>query len=126
MDAQLIAPTGLGSDPLKAILQEGLMTLGARSDGLIELEGQTPCVNMTLDEKGDLAAGVAQTDLVEQMTSAEVSARLKRCPYMRLMLFTDHRQATFIEARSRVHRRQCLSRYITRRPLVLRQGGSPK
>lgn len=80
-NAQLIAPVGTGSDPLKAVLRDGLASLGCRTDGLLEMDGRTPCVNMTLDENGDLAAGVAQTELVEDMTAEQVRHRLLRFVY---------------------------------------------
>jgi hypothetical protein len=54
------------------VLAQGLQELGASQAGLIELEGATPCVNMMLDEKGDLASGVASTGLVEAMSGSQV------------------------------------------------------
>ena len=76
-DALLVAPVGKSSDgatdPLASVLARGLRELGASQAGLIELEGLTPCVNMMLDDKGDLASGVASTNLVETMTGPQVS-----------------------------------------------------
>ena len=96
----LHAPVGNGSDPLKAVLRDGLTSLGARSDGLLEMQGRTPCVNMSLDENGDLAAGVAQTDLVEQLTGVQVSrysGNLEQERFTRQFLASiDHRQPTII------------------------------
>ena len=71
-DAALIAPVGSKTDPLQTVLRNDLEQLGSRLDGLIETSGSTPCVNLTLDENGDLAAGVADTELVERLTAEQV------------------------------------------------------
>lgn len=72
-DAVLIAPIGKGDDPLANILRDGLSQLGASHEGLIEMNGDTPSVNMVLDGNGTLAVGVAATQLVEQLTWNAVS-----------------------------------------------------
>jgi hypothetical protein len=55
---------------------------------------------MSLDENGDLAAGVAQTDLVEQLTGVQVSrysGNLEQERFTRQFLASiDHRQPTII------------------------------
>lgn len=72
-DAVLIAPIGKGDDPLAKILRDGLQRLGASQEGLIEMDGPTPSVNMILDKNGTLEVGVAATQLVEEMTWEQVS-----------------------------------------------------
>lgn len=71
-DAILIAPVGRRDDPLATILEEGLKTLGASTDGLIPKSGQTPSVNLILDGNGSLQVGVAATQLVESLQGDEV------------------------------------------------------
>lgn len=71
-DAVLIASIGKGKDPLANILRDGLKQLGSSQEGLIEMDGPTPSVNMILDERGTLEVGVAATQLVEQMSWSQV------------------------------------------------------
>ena len=82
-DALLVAPVGKSSngpkDPLASVLAQGLKELGASQAGLVEHEGSTPCVNIMLDERGDLASGVASTGLVEDMTGPQVRAMAQGC-----------------------------------------------
>lgn len=71
-NAVLISPVGKGQDPLAAVLRDGLKALGATQEGLVEIEGHTPSVNMILDGRGTLQVGVAATQLVEQMAWKDV------------------------------------------------------
>lgn len=85
-DAVLIAPIGRGNDPLAKILRDGLSQLGASQEGLVEMDGQTPSVNMILDKSGTLEVGVAATQLVEQMSWNQVS----ECTVVSIGRVTQH------------------------------------
>ncbi len=71
---------GVDTDAWGTILQSDMVTKGMRLDGLIlrrGIEGEegprTAVCNLTLNEKADLAAGVADMDIVETITGKEVS-----------------------------------------------------
>lgn len=71
-DALLIAPVAKGHDFLASILQQSLRQMGARTDGLLAMDGRTPCVNMILNAQGDLVSGVADTVLAEEVSPQQV------------------------------------------------------
>lgn len=71
-DAALIAPIGKSSDPLALILEQGLVSFGAGTEGLVRLQGETPSVNMLLNATGTLDRGVAATQMVEKMSWKDV------------------------------------------------------
>ena len=71
-EALLISPIGAKQDTLGMTLKQGLQMMGADTRGLVEVDGQTPVVNILLDEQGQLLTGVADTDLVERMTGLQV------------------------------------------------------
>ena len=55
-----------------SIVQQSLHQMGARTDGLLAIDGRTPCVNMILDAQVDLVSGVADTMLAEEVTPEQV------------------------------------------------------
>jgi len=67
----LIAP--VGQDAFGTLMSTELKLMGMRSDGLIPEKGQSTAVcNMTMDNNGSLAFGVADMDITANVDSAKV------------------------------------------------------
>ncbi|KAG8809598.1 hypothetical protein FRC17_003368 [Serendipita sp. 399] len=73
-DVLLVAP--IGDDSFGTIVQNGLTSLGMRTDGLIHVSNPsssgTAVCNMVLDGSGDLVGGVADMDIINELKSENI------------------------------------------------------
>lgn len=67
---------GYGADAFGSVLQTEMAAGGMRVDGLVEIpNARTAVCSLVLEKEGDLVAGVADMEVVEQLGEKLASAR---------------------------------------------------
>ena len=69
-DVLLVSP--VGQDQFQSQIQAAMGNIGMRTDGLVQVEGRTPVINMVLLGDGSLIGGVADISIAEKISSREV------------------------------------------------------